>query len=1066
MAKVDPNAQKALGADLVKALYRLSGNGLRIGIVSDSYNAGGTASHEVANGNLPLNLTVLSDPNSNGGDEGQAMAELIHKIAPDATLFFAGGNSDPNSDIPDIQTAADAVTALVQAGCDIVVDDLGFGISEGFYQLGTPLDLAIQRATASGVNYFSTAANDGNNYYERGFVGTETTIAGIGHGLFATFGNGTTFLNVMIPNTVSDTSDAGADFQLEWAQPFQSIGNGPGARNSLALYLLDSKGNVVASTDQYNQVDYDPTQEIIYKNTGDDTSFRLVIRQNGGIVPAGQLYKIVPDQQSAIFTDADAGTGSGSIFGHALLTGQNTVAAVDYHDTPAFGASVAKADDFTSTGPGTILFDQDGNPLATPVTTGVPAFAGVDGSSTGLDDYAPFSGTSAAAPNLAAVAALMLQANRTVVLTTAGRLTNEQLSALMAQSTVPAVQADGVDIPAVLAIGTGLVQARAAVELAAAAGGARWSNVAGGDWMLGASWASGTTPDAAAPAMVGSNLGALTDSYQVSVTTSGAVVGALTVNAAGTATTTLAIADDGMLSVGGPAQNDPTAGDLLVARGGRLLLQGGTLAVAGALNTSGGEADLMTGVATADNYAQVAGSLAVGGGGSEGGLTLTGGGLDETGGAVTVGALGRISTTSLSVSAASFTMLANSVVSASGAMTLSHGATFSTAGYAMTAAALTVDTALATVLAGGTLAVGGLLLGGSASLAGSLDIAGTVTDDGLLSATGTQQGTVTLHGGGLLSVSGGMLDVRIGFDHGGTLAVTTSDPTVLTTGLDAVLSGFDDGAGVIDFASLAYDAADTYSYQGGVFSLVRNGVAIAKLTFDEAAGHYGTFSLGSDADGHVQLQAGSVAPPSTGPTSTITPTAANLLGFTDNALNTSGALGMDTPGAGAPGYLEKQFIYAGSDSVDFATSVPNVFIRAGNGNDAIQVSSGQNVLDGGLGSNFLTGGSGTDTFFTDSRTTGVVWNTIRNFQAGDAVTLWGFTPGISSYHWEPEVAGAPGYEGATLRANIVGGSGRTGDGIDASVTLTGLSVAQAQNLQIVTGTQSAGNYLYIYNPSV
>ena len=191
-----------------------------------------------------------------------------------------------------------------------------------------------------------------------------------------------------------------------------------------------------------------------------------------------------------------------------------------------------------------------------------------------------------------------------------------------------------------------------------------------------------------------------------------------------------------------------------------------------------------------------------------------------------------------------------------------------------------------------------------------------------------------------------------------------------------------------------------------------------------------------------------------------------LLAYQNASTNQSGTIAMDPAAAGGPGYLQWQYIYSGSDNLAISTQVPNVFIHSGAGFDAIQVTSGTNVLDGGLGSNFLTGGTGTDTFFTDARNPGVVWNTLRNFHVGDAATLFGFTAGVSSYRWEPAVAGAAGSQGATLRSNIVGGNGRTGDGVDASITFTGISVEQAKGLQIVTGTVPAGNYLYIYNPGV
>ncbi len=190
------------------------------------------------------------------------------------------------------------------------------------------------------------------------------------------------------------------------------------------------------------------------------------------------------------------------------------------------------------------------------------------------------------------------------------------------------------------------------------------------------------------------------------------------------------------------------------------------------------------------------------------------------------------------------------------------------------------------------------------------------------------------------------------------------------------------------------------------------------------------------------------------------------MGFSDKTTRTSGAVAMDDPAANGPSYIHSQYIYAGSDAMAASTSAANVFIHTGSGDDAIQVSSGQNVLDGGLGSNFLTGGTGTDTFFTDARNPGVVWNTIRGFHAGDAATLWGFDVKVSSYHWDSSVSGAAGSQGATLRADIVGGLGRTGNGIDASITFAGMSLQQAKGLHISTGTEPGGAYLYLSSPNV
>jgi len=167
---------------------------------------------------------------------------------------------------------------------------------------------------------------------------------------------------------------------------------------------------------------------------------------------------------------------------------------------------------------------------------------------------------------------------------------------------------------------------------------------------------------------------------------------------------------------------------------------------------------------------------------------------------------------------------------------------------------------------------------------------------------------------------------------------------------------------------------------------------------------------------------------------------------------------------GPVNYLQWQYIWPSQDNVNVTANVPNVFLKSGPGEDALQAVGGSNVLDGGTGSNFLVGATGadggTDTFFTDARNNTAVWNTLVNFHAGDAATLWGFDPSVSTWYWDG-ISGAAGYTGATLRADVHG----TGT-VDASITFAGLTMAQAQNLQVSTGSINGLGYLYFHNPGV
>jgi len=160
--------------------------------------------------------------------------------------------------------------------------------------------------------------------------------------------------------------------------------------------------------------------------------------------------------------------------------------------------------------------------------------------------------------------------------------------------------------------------------------------------------------------------------------------------------------------------------------------------------------------------------------------------------------------------------------------------------------------------------------------------------------------------------------------------------------------------------------------------------------------------------------------------------------------------------------LQGQFLYPGLDSVAILGLSPSMFLHGGPGEDALQVTAGSNVLDGGGGSNFLVGATGadggTDTFFTDARTGGTGWDTDVNFHSGDSATLWGFTSGVSSWSWIG-VAGAGGYTGATLSANV------SGDGsVVRDITFAGLTMAQAQGLQVTTGSVGGTPYLSVSNP--
>src|SRR6185295_1453675 len=75
-------------------------------------------------------VTVL--PGQTGsGDEGTAMLELIHDMAPDAQLYFATAFTS-------ITSFAQNIRDLRAAGCDIIVDDVFYFVETPFQDGQTP----------------------------------------------------------------------------------------------------------------------------------------------------------------------------------------------------------------------------------------------------------------------------------------------------------------------------------------------------------------------------------------------------------------------------------------------------------------------------------------------------------------------------------------------------------------------------------------------------------------------------------------------------------------------------------------------------------------------------------------------------------------------------------------------------------------------------------------------------------------------------------------------------------------------------------------------------------------
>ena len=435
------SADLAVAGAAARSAFGVTGAGVTIGIISDSFNASGQANANQAAGYLPA-VTVLAD--RSGTDEGQAIAELIHETAPSAAIVFDTFGTT-------LASFASAVTALQNAGARIIIDDIGVA-NEPFFQFGDVLENAIESFIAAGGNYFTSAGNNGGTYYQAAFNGISAVLPGTATTVTAeNFGGG----NVLESFTHTSTFNLAID--LQWETPFRSVGsggpNGMGAQDSLALYLYNSSNTLIASRTA-NVVGSDPLQYLTINNLAAGT-YKVAVVLNGGAAPGVFRYEFVENNVDDVISDLNANTGDGNLFGHSELADVNTVGAVAASNTPSQGVSTPVVEPFSSTGPGQILLDGNGNVLAIPVTTGKVDFTAPDGSSTSVTGFSPFYGTSAAAPVAAATAALLLQQNIA--------LKPAQVSALLAASAIGQGGSPNV--------GAGLIQATAALAIADGAAG-------------------------------------------------------------------------------------------------------------------------------------------------------------------------------------------------------------------------------------------------------------------------------------------------------------------------------------------------------------------------------------------------------------------------------------------------------------------------------------------------------------------------------------------------------------------------------------------------------------------
>jgi subtilisin-like proprotein convertase family protein len=414
---VDSQGDVTHAADKARAKFKVTGTGTKVCVLSDGVDS---LRVSAASGDLPANVDVL--PGQEGfGDEGTAMLEIVHDLAPNAKLGFATAFTSEES------FAQNILDLRSVAHCDIIVDDVIY-FDEDPFQDGLVAQ-SVNAVTADGAFYFSSAGNEGNTIdgtagnYEGDFVSSGRSVGkqvGLAHDFDP--GPGVQVFEPLSPGSL------GVPIALWWTDP---LGH---AADDYDVYEFNNAGRLVA----WSQDVQDGTQnpfEIF--GEGFANGGRIAVVKVSG---ADQYFQLTAFR-GRFANSADglrAFSTPGVTRGHSAAVNAFSVAAAPAADPlpfdledgdppnpagpfPGVFTKQSKLERFTSDGPRRVFFNADGTAITpgnTSHTGGLarpkPDITAADGVSTTIDPSTglnPFFGTSAAAPHAAAIAALALSGN-------------------------------------------------------------------------------------------------------------------------------------------------------------------------------------------------------------------------------------------------------------------------------------------------------------------------------------------------------------------------------------------------------------------------------------------------------------------------------------------------------------------------------------------------------------------------------------------------------------------------------------------------------------------------------
>ena len=368
-----------LKADSVQLQYMAYGDNVNIGVISD-----GVDHRQVVEDNFELPTVHVI--NAGSGDEGTAMLEIIHDLAPHANLYFNTCGSSFTS-------LGKAISSLDSAGCRIIVDDISFYNEPYFTDEDDTLGAAIRNFLWHGGTYITAAGNENRSIYNNpdGYTIYSGTT-NIEPGNMNVFPNRQTFLDCTV------NPGAFQFIHFEWSTSWKH----PNCDYDIYIYedtTLVDHGDLTQSQNG----DYPPRELLlVYNPETKAKSYKIIIKYRSGEISPKE-FKIVCDTGGSL---SNGDTDSRHVYGHHGYPGVIGVAAYNAETQNQLSY-------YSSGGPLKMYSTESGQwsdqqtPFIT-ATAGVHTFVGSQSywkysNGTNID---PFYGTSAAAPHVAAIAAL------------------------------------------------------------------------------------------------------------------------------------------------------------------------------------------------------------------------------------------------------------------------------------------------------------------------------------------------------------------------------------------------------------------------------------------------------------------------------------------------------------------------------------------------------------------------------------------------------------------------------------------------------------------------------------